>query len=803
MKRLNKVLVWLLLIQFFATSTSFAQMGNTNYEVIDSRQYNYQSDLSNKNTETKSQLQQQNQLQQAQPKLSTIEKLFNQDLNSQVIKQFGYEIFENSGSSASISSVPVNYKLRIGDRVNVYFWGDTIDILSIAGNSVIQPSIDVTVDKEGNLFIPGVGLIPAKDTTVASIEQQIYSMLTSKFSGFKVKVSVYEPGNFPIMVMGNVKQPGVVNLNSSSSFLDALNQAGGVQKEGSLREIVYINGANKSKLTMDLYDLLIRGQQKNISLKEGDVILVKPIGKVIALSEGVKKPAIYEFKNGESLQSLITMAGGLLPSINAANVQLEGFDKSNNQKITKDINAAELSTIFPNDGDVLAFKSAYNFSENVVSIEGNIKHPGSFQYQKGMKLSDVLKSQDDLLAKTFIYQAVIERVYGVDKDIVTIPVSLVDFFKGLTDPELAPQDKIKVYASTQMKNIEVSGYISNPGIIPYVEGMTLKDLIAIVDFEIPSDVNYVDSKIVGNMRKVNINNLVAEVTSKNKDNQKLKTVYLYDLLTKNNNEYNLVLEAGDKALFRPVADKESLRTVKVLGYVKSPGVYKVRPGMKISDAIETAGGLNDDAYIKGLVFTRPTIYKQQQAMQEESITKMREDLAQKINQFQALDKGAAKVDAKEFAHAQEELIKISEKKYSETQGRIAINIKDDQISESDDLEIKDGDEIFIPSIPQHVNVIGEVHNQSAMAYYPNKSVKYYIENVGGFTKEAKKSDIYVVKANGTSVKAKRISSIKLDPGDTIIVPRKVGMPISWSSIIKDGFHMMVNSLSAVFMITRF
>ena len=786
MKISNKILVWFLVVQFFTVSTSFAQV--------------VEPELSTKNTETQPQVI-QDKIPTNQPQLSIIEKLFNTiPADNQIIEQFGYEIFENGVGSTS-ARIPSGYKLRIGDRVNVYFWGDTIDILSMAGSPVVQPSIDVIVDKEGNLFIPGVGLVTAKDKTVSNVEQEVYSLLSSKFNGFKVKVTVYEPGNFPVMVMGNIKKPGVVYLNSSSSLIDALSLAGGVTKEGSLREIVYINGANKSRLTLDLYDLLIKGQQKNISLKEGDVILVKPIGKVVALSEGVKKPAIYEFKSGESLQTLISMAGGLLPSINSKNVQVESFDKASNQKITRDVNDFELGKIYPNDGDSLAFKSAYNFSENIVTIEGNVKHPGSFQYKNGMKLSDILKTQDELLTKTFVYQAVIERIDGVEKEITTISVSLVDFFNGVIDPELAPQDKVKIYTSTKMKNVEISGYISNPGIIPYVDNMTLKDLIGTVDFEVPSEVNYVDSRIVGNMRKVNINNIVAEITSKNSDN--VKTVYLYELLTRNKDTYNVNLAAGDKVLFRPVSDKEALRTVKILGYVKSPGVYKVRPGLKISNAIEMAGGLTDEAYMKGLVFNRPAISQQQQSIQEESLLKLKEDLALKINKMQNLDKNDLTTDAKQFENNQEELINIYDKKFKENQGRIAINIKDDRITESDDLEIKDGDEIFIPSTPQHINVIGEVNNQSAIAYYPDKAVKYYIDNVGGITKQAKKSEIYVIKANGTSVKAKKLSSLTLDPGDTIIIPKKIGLPISWSSITKDIFQMMVNSMGAVYMITRF
>ena len=203
----------------------------------------------------------------------------------------------------------------------------------------------------------------------------------------------------------------------------------------------------------------------NISFHEGDIIFVKPIGKVAALREGVKNPGIYEFKQDETLRHLINYAGGLMPSVDSKIVHVESFDNSAGEKLLKDIPYKNLWYIKPTDGDDISFKNLYDISENLVSIEGNIKHPGNFQYRPGMKLSNIIKNKNELLSQTFGDQAVIERLSGSDKEKIYIPVSLKDFFDGNINPALKPQDKIRIYVSTTAKTIEVSGYITNPGLI--------------------------------------------------------------------------------------------------------------------------------------------------------------------------------------------------------------------------------------------------------------------------------------------------------------------------------------------------
>ncbi|MDD3013252.1 MAG: SLBB domain-containing protein [Candidatus Gastranaerophilales bacterium] len=843
MRAISKITSVIVLVSFFMSSSVYAQTANSNFNnkinikpVFSQQKNNFKLPEAPSNIEQGNVLKQEsvdqieNQVVESSLNskdketdklynLSHIEEIFNPLLKGNVniknsvnrpIMQFGYDIFSNNLVISANSKISPSYKLDSGDKVNIYLWGDSLDLMSITGNDFIKSVVDIIIDKEGNIFVPGAGVIQAKGKTVSNVEQQISSILSGKITNFRVKVSVNDIGSFPVFVMGNVKSPGTVYINDSSSLLDILTLSGGVLKEGSLRDIIYTKSQNKSKTKIDLYDLILNGNYKQIKFKEGDVILVKPVGKVVALNNGVKRPAIYEFKDGESLKDLIRFAGGFLPSINTKLIQVQSYDASSGQKKAVDVNFNDLSKINLKDGDSLEFKSMYQIAENTVVIEGNVKHPDSFQYKKGMKLSDILKSKDELLTRTYLAQAVIERVAGSDRDIMYIPVSLTDFFNGYTDPELQSQDKIKIYPNTKMQNIEISGYVLNPGIVPFKEGMTLKGLLGSINFGSNSDIEYVN-KVKDSPNKVMTSDLVAEISNDITEDtitteNTIKTVYLYDLLTKNDKNADIELNAGDKILFRSVTNKETVKTVKVLGYVNNPGVYKFRTGMQLTDAIQLAGGLSKDAYLKGLVLLRPTVSQAQKIALQESLIKLQEEISLKTNEIQSINNSNDNnSDITAYINNQKELLNTLREKASKEYGRINIDINSNDIkalNNIQNIELREDDEIFIPFISQHVVVIGEVLNQSAIAFNPDKTVKYYLDRVGGFTDQAVKNKIYVIEANGITKKVKRISSTTVHPGDSIVIPRKVTLPINWLEISKTFAQIISSGLSTIFIMTK-
>lgn len=874
MKTILKVLVGIVIIQFFSLSASFAQFPDINsLGKIDSGQLDAKStnkinpylltntqNLNKLNTAQQSKakaaytnstvrsliqknIEKEKETKDQIEQLSIIERMFNGEL-----KQFGYEMFNKSSYSALKGTLSQNYRLNIGDSVKIYLWGDVIDYLTMSGQTTVQPVIDTVVDAEGNVFVPGVGAFFAAGNTISSLQEQIFSSLSTKYSNFDVRVTVNEPRDFPILVIGNVQNPGTVYVNTSTNLIDAINLAGGIIKIGSLRDIEYIDDFTKKKVTIDLYDLIQKGQYPKITFKEGDIILIKPIGKVIGIKEGVKRPAIYEFKKTENLKDIINIAGGLLPSVNPNNLEIESYNTNTGEKKIKDSNLSALVKLPPADGDLIIFRNLYDVAENIVTLKGNIKHPGNFEYKEGMRLSNVLKSKDELLTQTFTGQAIINRFSGEGKDITTLPVSLSDFFNNQVDPDLQPLDTIEILASTKMPTIEVAGEVVNPGVIPYQEGMSLKDVLGDITLktipeklvaEITNNIENFDffksypeesTNTPATLQPEEITDPLMNNSLFNQSNQtpedvdlsmnvnvqeefnpakeylkrnRVQSVYLYNLLTLNQAEKDIKLFPYDKVMIRPLTEKEVIKTVKILGYVNKPGIYQIKPGMRLRDVINEAGGPDGNAYLNGLFFLRTSVSNIQKDALKRSVLELQEEIALKLNAAQNL--GGETFQIGDFIASQKQLLDIMKEKAKQEYGRIVIDIQDNDISSlsnNDNLEILDGDEIIIPAKPMYVIVVGEVYNQSAIAFYPEKPAQYYLDRVGGITKRANHKESFIIKANGSVNKPRKLASTILEPGDSIIVPKKIKVPINIRAILRDFTQIGANAASAVFILTK-
>lgn len=718
--------------------------------------------------------------------LSPIEKLFNNSDSAKVdkiIRQVGYDIFSSSGGQGqSAGKFGNSYKLNVGEKVNVYLYGDSVDIMAISGANLLNPMTKTEVDSKGDIFIQGIGVVKAENRTLGEVENSINSLAAQKYKSLKVKLTVSTGNEFSVFVYGQVNRPGKVVIGNNSTIIDALGAAGGVKKTGTLRNIQYTTGSKVK--SVDLYKAIFMGNDNNIVLRANDKIFVDSIGKVVAFKNGVSTPGIYEVANNENLEQLIKYAGGLLPVTQTTSVTMTRLDNKTNERVAMNLSWANAKTTVLQSGDTVEFRKLYNEVENVVTIQGNIKHPATFAYKEGMRLSDILRSEYELLEETFINQAVIRRVSGQDNQITTIPVFLQEFFSGMNDPVLQPRDIISVYKNTNSQFVDVYGCINMPKHLTYKPNMTLKDVLTDIQF-IESDmaqnhesaVNYKHEPQQGEVRLnattqnanrlIPTENVAVEITSPSGDTQ---LYYLYDIMINSDRIKNIVINPEDKIFFRTLRGNEVMKTVKISGFVKHPGVYSFVEGKRLTDIIETAGGLTSDAELRGIVFTRASLRNKQVDIALKNNEKDIELLKGRVA-------GGFKQD-KDDKQTKLDLINILENSEEEIvknyTGQISLNIEKNDIksiSNEDNLFVQDGDDIYIPRISNHVTVMGEVYNEQAFVYKKGTKAKYYIKKVGGYTPNANKFRTYKVSVNG---RAKKIGkNAKIEPGDTIIVPRKI------------------------------
>ena len=112
-------------------------------------------------------------------------------------------------------------------------------------------------------------------------------------------------------------------------------------------------------------------------------------------------------------------------------------------------------------------------------------------------------------------------------------------------------------------------------------------------------------------------------------------------------------------------------------------------------------------------------------------------------------------------------------------GRLVLDLND-QVSKSKEnsIVVRDGDRLYVPSIPYEVSVIGEVQFATSHLFDSKLDLQDYIQRSGGFTANADTARVFAVKADG-SVLTKGNSSgwfkssnsrQDLEPGDVIVVP---------------------------------
>ena len=209
----------------------------------------------------------------------------------------------------------------------------------------------------------------------------------------------------------------------------------------------------------------------------------------------------------------------------------------------------------------------------------------------------------------------------------------------------------------------------------------------------------------------------------------------------------------------PVND---LIRVTIRGAVDYPGTYTMKLSSVINDLYELVGSFKSEAFLEGIIFTRQSVRNRQR----QSIQKSREDLNKAL--LTSTQKGENIGDINVIRA-------LSQTIEPENLGRIAGDFSPESLSSSKTI-LLDGDSIFVPRNPNTINVLGEVLNPIAFEFNKRATVRSAIDNSGGYQDYADKRKVYVIKANGLIEKANRnifTRNVKLEPGDTIVVPRKI------------------------------
>ncbi len=506
------------------------------------------------------------------------------------------------------------------------------------------------------------------------------------------------------------------------------------------------------------------GQDKTgYRLQSGDVIVVPIIQSMAAVVGNVRRNALYELNGKTSLEDIITLAGGTTPSAWTNKIQIERFNK-NQHRIVLDLDSCngKIPEFDVQDGDIIKIFPILDMDNNAVYLSGNVQRPGKFQFKEGIRLRDIIKNYDAILAETYYEYAVIYRYEPPTYMSNIIPFNLkkaMEDKNSLDNIILKPRDQILIYSRDFFepdRYVFIDGAVTKPGKYKLLDNMKVRDIILQA-----GGLKDEASPIRGELyRRKNLN--VERISIEKVD-------FCIECAMADSSVDNLYLQKSDHVFIRSKMGWEEERKVSLKGQVVYPGTYVLYEGETLGDLVKRAGGFKDDAYLAAAVFTRKSVKEFETKRMEEysrqletDIMKLSAEIAAKNNPEEAKDLLAQQMALKEKL------------KTASGTGRVVIDIRNEK--NYDDFSLEDGDEIFVPRNLNTVSVLGEVYNPSTFKYdIKNLTVNYYIESAGGLKESSDKKHVYIIKANGSIITNKKTNVFitALEPGDVVVVPQKL------------------------------
>ena len=681
----------------------------------------------------------------------------------------GFNI-SSGASSEDTAVIPVSsdYVVGPGDTLLINIWGS------------VQEGFPVEVDREGKIMLPKSGPLYVWGLKLKEAETRITQRLNEFYTNFNVDVSMGKLRNIRVFIMGEVKKPGAYSISSQSNIFQALYQAGGPTKMGSMRKIKISSPDGKSR-EVDLYQFLLNGvTADNSIIQSGDTIFIPPVGDIVAISGNVKRPAIYETKSEILLSDLLDFAGGITPTGNLQRLQVERI-KDNERRVIVDIELKNnnFKDIKLHNGDMVMVSPIVRLKHNFVTVLGNVETPGDYGLKEDMSIKDLIETAKGFMPGTYLYRAEIARV-SKDRSREIIPINLDKMMLGGKDEDISLKewDILLIYseAETSIPSfVEIDGSVNKPGKYELTPNMKISDLIfraggvTSKDFIRGAELFHIVPGEQPVVREIGVKRILGSNIVIDKD---------------------IILQAGDTLFIKSEPKLTERKMVAIKGEVRFPGTYPIIQGERLSDLIARAGGYTQDAFLPGTVFTRKSIKEVQEKMRQRFLEKEQRSVMEE-QQAMLLRAGSAE-NANAISQSVRDRMDMMEMiSEADIGGRMVIALVPmDQLRHSKyDISLEDGDSLTIPEPPSAITVIGSVNNPISVPFEIGKGIGYYIQKTGGLTKHADRSGIYVIRANGEALN-KFMMTKSVERGDAIVVPQEFKYWTPAGMVFKDTIQIL-------------
>ena len=693
------------------------------------------------------------------------------------LRQFGYDLLGTGQTKRDPrSGIPGgaaqdDFLISAGDSLRITFRGQT-------------NSTDIyKVGEDGQILIRDLQPVAAAGLRFGELREAIRAE-TQTLPNTDVFIGLDAIRQIDVIVAGHVGAPGRQTLTAFDTVIDALAAAGGIDPAGSLRAI-RLTRAGRTRL-IDLYSLLNDGgADTDLSLKDGDRLIVPPVGPTVAVAGNVKRPGIYELRahlgSGQAGLTLIEMldfGGGLLTPGHSRNLRLS-LDAQGNENVTT---VADRTHALFTDGSILMVSAAQEKRRGMVELAGHTREPGVHALAETPTLSALLSSDRVLGPDIYPLLGIIDREDKTSLSRRLVAFSPLPAAQGRDDRTLMEGDVVHLFSTRQIRDLQ-SGRRSdaNDALTDPVLSAFLKERMAYIRGAVrreggwpvgdDTDLGSLLSVAGGTTLEADVGNV--EVTSA------LSGQGMQAYGAAGTRRTRIDLGQDDPTLVR-IAPGDTVRvnrqyrkleenSVQVLGQVQSPGRYDLLPGDRLSDLLARAGGLTLEAYPQGAIFSRQSERLAEEQRFREEARALEVSLAAAVQ-----DKDGKTPNGQQISSAQGLIAQLREAKGV---GRLTVEADPAALAldPAVDILLEKGDRIFIPQRPMTVRLRGEVLSPANLQFRQDKDAVTYIREAGGYTYNADKGRAFVLYPDGSAqplhVGAWNHSAAMIPPGSTIVVPR--------------------------------
>ncbi|MEG2341060.1 MAG: SLBB domain-containing protein, partial [Odoribacter sp.] len=453
-----------------------------------------------------------------------------------------------------------------------------------------------------------------------------------------------------------------------------------------------------------------------------------------------KRPLIYEMKNPETIENLLSYAGGF--SGDAFKTSIRVIRKSGREHQIFNVEDTDFGKFILTDGDKISVDSVLDRFENRIEIKGAVYRAGLYALGDHLtSLKQLIEKSEGIRGDAFTNRAVLYREKP-NRTQEVIAVDLNGLLEGkVADIPLCKNDVFYIPSIFDLKedySVNIWGAVGIPGTYKYADNLTIEDLIVQAGGlkESASTVKIDIARRIKNPTSTAVGTLLSENY----------TLTLKDGLIVDGKK-DFTLQPFDEVFVRNSPDYQIQRTVGIQGEVLFEGQFVLsKKGERLSDLIQKAGGLTPEAYVSGARLIR----------------KMNNDERLRVETLLKLTKqsGRDSVDVNRLDIGDTYYVGIELNKALKNPG-------------SDyDIVLREGDVLNVPEYSGTVKISGAVMYPNTVVYAKNAKLNHYIGQGGGFADRAKKRRAFIVYMNGTVARSKTFNKANAAPGCEIIVPVK-------------------------------